>query len=191
MTVLLKVPHYSQMDNIPNYQGANYTQCCTSANAMLAQYARVKNDYAGIDVLAKQQGFKSADDYWGMIVSRYGNGRGTWHINQTNALKAHRIGSTYEGMSPDEIKHQLEKGYPVVVGVKYKTSGHIIIIIGYDDFGFTVNDPYGIRAGATHRYSQIGLMGGGDKYSYGLWNKVTDWMGRKVRTFNDDDLGVW
>ena len=46
-------------------------------------------------------------------------------------------------LNEDRIKKSLDNGFPVLVGVKSTTSGHIVLIIGYNKEGFIVNDPWG------------------------------------------------
>lgn len=185
MTVKLDVKYRYQNDNSPSTgQGEGWRQCNLTCCAMLADAARKKHGFVDLDELASINGFSQGEDYYASIVSRYGDT--TYHNVQTNALKDVRILSEYVGMDDDEIKNQLDSGYPVVAGVKYKSGGHIVCIVGYDETGYWVHDPYGSRHGASNSYTINPTAGEYDKYSYGLWNRVRDWMGRKVTGFNED-----
>lgn len=42
-----------------------------------------------------------------------------------------------------DIRSAIDAGHPVIVHGYFTSSGHIIVIRGYDDTGFLVNDPYG------------------------------------------------
>lgn len=43
----------------------------------------------------------------------------------------------------EDIKNFVKVGIPVIVHGRFTESGHIIVITGYDDSGFFVNDPFG------------------------------------------------
>ena len=51
----------------------------------------------------------------------------------------------YASLNFEEVKEWMEENdTPVVIGTKAsKGRGHIIVIVGYNDKGFIVNDPYG------------------------------------------------
>lgn len=49
---------------------------------------------------------------------------------------------TYSGSVAD-IRRAIDAGYPCIVHGYFTRSGHVIVIRGYDDTGFYVNDPYG------------------------------------------------
>jgi hypothetical protein len=70
-------------------------------------------------------------------------------------------------------------GYPVVAGVEYKASGHMILLVGYDSVKreFLVHDPYGARAGASDWYASIGEGGEYDVYSIATMEKIWGYSG--------------
>jgi uncharacterized protein YvpB len=77
----------------------------------------------------------------------------------------------------EDLRSQLDKGIPVVVGVAFKGSGHIVCVIGYDGPTWVVHDPYGTRHGASDRYD-VGVGGEADRYSQSLMDKIY-WDGGK------------
>lgn len=53
------------------------------------------------------------------------------------------IDCKYHSLTFAEIKKYIDNGLPVVIGTKATNSGHIIVIVGYDENGFWVMDPFG------------------------------------------------
>jgi uncharacterized protein YvpB len=64
-----------------------------------------------------------------------------------------------------DIQTSIDAGNPVIIHGYFTKAGHIIVICGYDDKGFIVNDPYGeyFSSGYDNRLSGEKLH-----YSYGL-----------------------
>ncbi len=68
----------------------------------------------------------------------------------------------------DTFKERLDEGNLIVVNVgpgDFTDNGHFMVITGYDDEGFTINDPNSIIKSNTHWQferlgSQSGLHGG-------------------------------
>lgn len=58
--------------------------------------------------------------------------------------------------SEDDIKRELRAGNPVVVFGCYTSSGHVILIVGYNKTGWIVNDPAGKWAGYSYRNPAVG-----------------------------------
>lgn len=80
---------------------------------------------------------------------------------------------TYAGTRA-QIRRHLDAGRPVVIHGAFTGSGHIMIIIGYDETGWFVNDPAGrwtgcYRCGYANRTSTNGR---GAHYSYSAMNSV-------------------
>lgn len=198
MSVKLDTPYFFQIDNdYHKIHRHGWRQCCLTSNAMLASTMRTKygvpNGLATLETLARAQGDTQPENYFADLVGRYGDT--IFHANQTKALGDLRIVSNYQGMSLAEIKEQLDKGIPVVTGVRYKGpgNGHINCVVGYNDADkfLWVHDPYGSRNGATDTWiSNAPTAGKYDKYSYGLWARLHDGMGRKVTGFRLDDKTI-
>jgi hypothetical protein len=58
--------------------------------------------------------------------------------------------------SEDEIKRELRAGHPVVVFGCYTSSGHVILLVGYNSTGWIVNDPAGRWKGYSYRNPAVG-----------------------------------
>jgi uncharacterized protein YvpB len=131
-SVDLNVPFFDQKDNGPE----GWRQCQSSSIAMCLAYLRI----GGI----------TGDVQYVNIVNKYGDT--TERQPHYDAMKA--LGYTgakfSTTLSEADIKNQLNKGKPVVVGVLHHGSvsnptggGHFIVVKGYNDKGWIVNDPYG------------------------------------------------
>lgn len=176
----LDVKYRAQLDNSEETgQGNGYRQCNPTSNAMFADYIRKQNGFAGLDSLAKPA--EQGEDYFARIVSRYGDC--TVHANITKALLNLRIVSEYGAMPLSSIKAQLDEDKPVPIGVRYKADGHIVCVVGYAEDGLWIHDPYGVRYGSENRYNTK-ASGAYDKYSYALFAKLHDGMGRAFLSFD-------
>lgn len=118
----LSVPYYSQRD----YGGAQaWSICGCTSVAMVLSYWGVKIDPDG-------------------VLAGWGKGScqsppGCEGVFEANKLRASH---TYKG-TWKEIRDQIDQGRPVVIHGRFTASGHIIVIIGYDDKGYWCNDPAG------------------------------------------------
>jgi uncharacterized protein YvpB len=64
----------------------------------------------------------------------------------------------------DEAKQWLAGGNPAIVHGYFTWFGHIIVLVGYNDRGFIVHDPYGEWFSSGYRRDLSGAF----LYSYGL-----------------------
>jgi GH24 family phage-related lysozyme (muramidase)/uncharacterized protein YvpB len=120
--LLTTVPYFSQRD----YGGSQaWSICgCTSVAMVLAYY--------GLDVTPDT------------VLRGYGKAScqspvGCEAVFEANKLKAN---STYNG-TWKQIRDQLDQDRPVVIHGRFTASGHIIVVIGYDEHGYWCNDPAG------------------------------------------------
>lgn len=153
----LKVPYESQLDNSEAYFGAGWRQCNFTSHLMLVRF--LKNDNS--PELESQ-----------LTKTWYAYGDTTDHEACTRCLKDYGIDSEWcYDLSRRRVMDQLSVGFPVPLGVAYKSSGHIVIAVGYNEKGFLIHDPYGIRHGAHDSYD-VGADGSYDLYSWDVLDQV-------------------
>jgi uncharacterized protein YvpB len=128
-TVKLDVPYKSQRDNANNPDGS----CNVTSLAMCLEFLSIPRrstsgqfedelyEYALDHNLSRHDPYDLAK-----IVKAYG---GKDSFDSTSSMKA--------------VKDWLASGNPAVTHGYFTGSGHIVAIVGYDDAGFIVNDPYG------------------------------------------------
>lgn len=176
---ILYTPYYQQNDN-DVWQGVpGNVQCCPTSNAMLAAY--LCPDFA---TKSKANGFNEPESYYKSKFAPLGYSaadRGNHEAHTVVLEQAFGIKSMwrYDLTSKDIVK-SIDAGIPVVIGVHYRSSGHILIVTGYytdEGGGLFINDPYGLRAGSSDSYSYINpgygdQTGKADRYSWGLLNNV-------------------
>ena len=166
--IKLPVKYSSQLDNDEAIFGPGWRQCNTTSNAMLADYLLA----GALTTMAKAQGFPEPESAYMRIVGKYGDTID--HDAQTRALRELGIVSYFSySLSAKDILLSLKANIPVVVGLAYKSSGHICIIVGHDPAQkvWLVHDPYGTRHGASNSYD-IGVGGAYDPYSYGVMQQI-------------------
>jgi lysozyme len=118
----LDVPYFSQR----NYGGSqSWSICgCTSVAMVLAYYGIS----ATPDTVLRGYGKASCQSPVGCET-----------VFESNKLKAN---STYNG-TWKQIRDEIDLGRPVVIHGRFTASGHIIVVIGYDELGYYCNDPAG------------------------------------------------
>ncbi len=176
---LLSVKYFQQNDN-DAWQGIpGNVQCCPTSNAMLAAYLVPE-----MVTKSRQNGFSEPESYYKSKFTSLGysaDNRGN-HDAHTKVLEqAFGIKSEWRyDLTSKDIVRSIDVGIPVVVGVQYRSSGHILIVTGYysdEGGGLYINDPYGLRAGASDVYDYINPgygdeTGKNDRYSWPLLNNV-------------------
>jgi len=150
-TVRLDVPYKSQLDNWYNPTGS----CNVTSLAMCMQYLNIpRRDNIGqyedeLYEYALYRGLSRHDPYdLAKIVRDYG-GKDTFRENATI----------------EEAKAWLAGGNPAVIHGYFTAFGHIIVLVGYNDRGFIVHDPYGEWFSTGYRTD---LSGAFKTYSYNL-----------------------
>jgi len=132
--VLLDVPYFPQRDN---YRDASRT-CFSSSCAMLLEYKKP----------GTLPGATGDDKY---IKRVFEIGDTTKSDVQVKALESFGLKTSFiQNGSLDWLRGKLDEGNPVPIGILHKGTpsspsggGHWICVIGYDERGFIVNDPWG------------------------------------------------
>lgn len=157
---VLDVPYYSQRDNATQGDDNWMRTCFSSSCAMLANYV-------------KPGCIKGDDDY---ISKRRKFGNSTNPNAQVACLKSLGIKARYvQNLNNADLIKQIDRGMPVPVGILHHGpasaptgGGHWLIVIGYDDAGFVVHDPWGEINHANGTYPSTN--GKSLRYSYKLFD---------------------
>lgn len=155
--VLLPVPHLSQRDNLENPDGA----CNVTSFAMVFGYFGI----------TKRTNAAQFEDELYRYMEDNGLSRHS-PIDLRNMARAYGLDARFDSKATiEQVKRHLSSGRPVVVHGYFTSFGHIIVIIGYDEKGFLVHDPYGEwTSGGYDRNDPNGNNAKGKQlhYSYGL-----------------------
>ncbi|MDY6807029.1 MAG: C39 family peptidase [Cyanobacteriota bacterium] len=172
----LDVPYHSQLNNKIKPSGA----CNVTSVAMILKYygidsrtpADIANDVQLEDVLMQKT--LEWDSYYG-----YYGGIKTRHKPEFLIRLLREWGDKYGGgnlqnsyfkefASEEDIKQHLAKGNPVIIHGWFTSSGHIIVVKGYDDNKgvWICNDPNGKWLGYKGEYADTSVTGGSVRYSY-------------------------
>jgi hypothetical protein len=126
----LNVPYYSQRDNAVDW----FRTCNASSHAMCVEYLK--------------PGLITGDDEYISKLVEYGNT--TDHSAHTRMLSSWGIKSEWRtDLDYADLDRQLELGKPIPIGVLHKgnlsnpTGGHICVVIGKNEDGYIVHDPWG------------------------------------------------
>lgn len=163
------VPYFAQRDSRPD----GYRYCFAHAIAMLLGSIPALN-YCD---RALKNGYTQPENYY---ISRLlsDGGETTYNNDHVICLKRHFDVDAYFSTtaSPKDLRLSFEKGYPVPIGVAYKSSGHWLLAKGTRGSSWIINDPYGIRDGAASFYPTLATdanrAGEDDSYSQGLMDQV-------------------
>lgn len=83
----------------------------------------------------------------------YAQGSGTAWLFMTDAAKKYGIRAKELGLDETLMKQYLDMGYPIICAMRpgdFTTVGHFIVIYGYDDDGFLINDPNSRERSGRH-----------------------------------------
>jgi uncharacterized protein YvpB len=153
-SIKLSVPYKSQLDNRLNPTGA----CNVTSIAMCLAYLGVKPE--GVDQL---------EDELFQYIENKGLSR---HSPEDLATVVRDYGKkddlTIWGTF-DRCRNHIAAGNPCVIHGYFTSVGHIIVLVGYDDKGFIVHDPYGEWFSTGYRTD---LSGKFLHYSYNLIQKT-------------------
>lgn len=156
-SVLLKVPYFSQRDNI---SGQGERECASSSAAMVAAF----------------YGKVAGDDAYNVIRAKFGD---TTDVNaHVQALRSLGLDARFRtDGTPATLKAELRAGRPVMVGwlhhgpvSKPTGGGHYSVVIGFDATHWIQNDPYGQADMVNGGY--VSAKGGaGIRYTRRNWDR--------------------
>ncbi len=146
---VLGVPYFSQLDNPRD----PFVTCNVTAIAMVLAFhgKRSRNPQQQLE-----------DELYQWIINKYGAQSRSDNAALQNLYRTYGFGGNFStDRTWSQIKQEIIANRPVVIGGYFTHGGHIVCIIGFDEFGFIVNDPYG---NALTGYSQT--EGKGLRYPY-------------------------
>lgn len=152
---LRNFPYFYQQNNGPE----GYRQCQTSSIAMVLKYLDVKGINDDTDYLA--------------YVNKYGDTTG--RDPHLHALKDLHVEANFrQNLDAQDVKEEIDKGLPVVAGILHHGTidhpvggGHFLVISGYSDTHWLVQDPYGELDLITGTWEQTSPTSGkNQKYSF-------------------------
>jgi GH24 family phage-related lysozyme (muramidase) len=175
--IKLPVKYRRQTDN-EDYDifGPGERQCNLTSNTMLADFLLDGE----LTHRASNEGLQEAESAYMRVLVNYGDT--TDNDAQTQALKKLGIESYFSySLSSEDLLNSLKAGIPVVLGVAYKTGGHICLLVGHDPEkrNWLIHDPFGTRHGYSDSYDK-GIGGEYDSYSYTIMQKVYWDQGREA-----------
>lgn len=131
-SVNLEVPFFDQKDNGPE----GWRQCQSSCIAMCLAFLNIggiKDDVRYVNIVRK----------YGDTTERQPHYSAMKELGYTGAKFS-------QTLSSEDIKTEIRKGRPVAVGALHRGpvskpsgGGHFVVIRGFNDRGWIVNDPYG------------------------------------------------
>ncbi len=149
-----KFPLFLQWDERWGYEPYGDDSCvglagCGPACLAMVLYYLTGNDSITPDAVAE----------YSMKNGYYMKGTGTAWALMEDLPRIYNINVTKPALSKSEIKRKLDSGALVICAMRegdFTVSGHFIVIYGYDDDGFMVNDPNCIeRSGRRWPYGSI------------------------------------
>lgn len=84
-----------------------------------------------------------------------------------------------------DVKHWINQGNPAIVHGYFTEPGHIMVIIGYNDQGWIVNDPNGRWNGLVRQAWSYDTNANGEAITYPY-----DWMEAACGPFSDNTLWI-
>ena len=122
-TQMPEIPYYNQYDNI-NYP---YSTCQNTSIAMVLSHFQYS--------IHPDEIFSR----WGKDMAQSPSGLN--HVY--NMYSATSTLNTYTNASPEDLTNALDQGYIAIVHGYFTAYGHVIVVRGYDNQHYYVNDPAG------------------------------------------------
>ncbi len=156
---VLGVPYFSQRDNPRD----PFVTCNVTSVAMALWFHGVR---------PRNSNQQLEDELYQWIIDRYGASSRTDNSVLNQMYNAYGFdGGFSTSRTWAQIRQEIAANRPVVIGGYFTHGGHIVCIIGYDEQGFIVNDPYGDAltgyaqtegAGLSYPYTYMQEMCGSD-----------------------------
>lgn len=158
MSKIVAMPYFSQVDDGPD----GWRLCQSASIAMCLAAVGFKNN---------------GDDIWYVHqLKRHGDSTD----QAAHARTLHDLGAPGRfrtNVTIEQAKAEIDAGRPVAVALLHHGSpahpsgGHWIVLKGYDDTGWVVDDPYGELGLSTGHWDKVGGKSGESKhYSYANMN---------------------
>lgn len=145
LKIILNIPYKKQLDNLFNPTGT----CNVTSFAMILEFFGVPRRAQEVNRDANK--LQLEDELW-LQLKRF-------NLNYKDPYDLAKI-AEYYGVTDEfktrtsfkEIKEHIASGNPCITHGYFTSSGHIIVLVGYDDMreailkklnGFIVHDPYG------------------------------------------------
>jgi uncharacterized protein YvpB len=125
----LNVPYHTQLNNAENPSGA----CNVTCYAMVMNYFKIPQ---------RTNAMQMEDELYRYMESRNLSRHEPADLAQMGRDYGLNVDLTLRG-SLNDIRRAIAQGRPCIVHGYFTSFGHIIVIRGYDQRGFYVNDPYG------------------------------------------------
>jgi uncharacterized protein YvpB len=155
LSIELNVPYFSQRDNrIRPHQTCNMT-----CGAMVIKYFYPDT---------KSQG-QLEDEMTQYAVKKWGHDA-IYYPNLISAtLNHYGVSGNFGDYTFDEMKQHLLDGNPIIHNGRYTQSGHFVVIKGFNQQGFIINDPWGEWFASGYQNKS----GANILYSYNLISNVS------------------
>lgn len=158
----LQVIYNNQTDNFEFSRLKPSAQCgYTSACMVLSYYIPL----AGNDIfIGEFVQYMDRDFISGTSKSRMGAVLANYPKVLNNYLKANKVQKESKirlhSGTEHEIKSIIDSGNPIMCSTMLTTSGHYVVIIGYDDNNYIVHDPFGEFSFTSNSYIKVGGKSG-------------------------------
>lgn len=129
LSVKLDVPFRNQRNNLNNPDGS----CSTTCLAMCLEYYQIPRRW---------QTAQFEDEIYQMAIESGTNRHSPYGLVQV-AESYGLIDHFTENGSIEQAKMAIASGSPIITHGYFTNSGHLVVLVGYDETGFWVHDPYG------------------------------------------------